>query len=65
MDQFVHIEFLADRGGAAKLKKEASYDEIGKHKCEWATRIGSYLNLHANQSPSFNYLLSKLNQICG
>lgn len=60
-------EYMADvvvNGGAAKLKKETTYYEIGKHKCEWATQVGSYLNLHNNKSPSFNYLLSKLKQIC-
>ncbi len=62
-------EYLADtvyNGGARKLKKNAtSYFEIGEQKCIWADEIGIHLNLHNNRSPSFNYLLSKLDMLCG
>lgn len=61
-------EYLADAvfpGGVARLIKEAaSYAEIGKQKCEWAKRIGEHMDIDNNRSPSFNYLLSKINQIC-
>jgi len=62
-------EYLAEAiysGGVAKLKRVAtSYYEIGEQKCIWADKIGTNLNLRNNQSPSFNYLLSKLDTICG
>jgi hypothetical protein len=53
-------EKLADvvfPGGSAELKKAPFY-EIGKQKSVWAATIGQYLDLAANQSPSFNCLLS-------
>jgi hypothetical protein len=61
-------ELLADivyLGGVAKLKKNAvSYYEIGEQKCMWATKIGEYMELRHNNSPSFNYLLAKIDQLC-
>lgn len=55
-------EILADvvyRGGITKMKKECqSYKEIGAIKAEWADRIGQYMQLNSNRSPSFNkYIL--------
>lgn len=51
-------EVLADMvypKGVSKLKKKSGdgYAEIGKAKCEWADQIGRYLDLHNNQSPSY------------
>ena len=48
--------------GLSKLKKKSgdSYTEIGKAKCEWADRIGEYLHLHNNQSPSYQYFIDAL-----
>lgn len=61
-------EYLADvvySGGISKLKKDAtSYYEIGKFKCECAKRIGEYMDIGRNISPSFNYFISKLDLIC-
>lgn len=57
-------EILADavyRGGRVKLIKEShSYQDIGTVKCEWAKNIGEHLDIHKNQSPSFNYFLSEI-----
>lgn len=62
-------EYLADAiysGGIKRLKRNStSYYEIGEQKCLWADKIGAYLNLRKNRSPSFNYLLSKLDMLCG
>lgn len=57
-------EILADvvyPGGSEKLKKN-TYVEIGKCKCEWASRIGSHLDMGRNISPSFNYFISEINK---
>jgi|GEM_PF-5926863 len=40
-----------------------SYYEIGKQKCIWADKIGINMDLRKNKSPSFNYLLSKLDSL--
>ena len=57
-------EILADavyRGGSVKLKKESrSYQDIGTVKCEWAKNIGERLDIHNNQSPSFNYFIGEV-----
>ncbi|WP_278337002.1 hypothetical protein [Eisenbergiella massiliensis] len=34
--------------------------EIGKAKSEWAAKIGIYLDLANNQSPSFQYFINSL-----
>lgn len=49
-------------GGLVALKKKSksSYSEIGKAKCEWADKIGIYLTLDTNVSPSFQYFLNQL-----
>lgn len=61
-------EKLADvvyRGGIKNFRKVApTGPQQGKYKCDWATQIGSHLNLRNNKSPSFNYLLSKLDLLC-
>lgn len=58
-------EVLADMvypKGLSKLKKKAgdAYTEIGKAKCEWADRIGKYIHLHENHSPSYQYFIAEL-----
>lgn len=61
-------ECLADivyKGGFQALKKDASsYYEIGLFKCECAKKIGEFLNIRSNNSPSFNYFLTKLDLFC-
>ena len=48
-----------------KIKQlNMQYYDIGKIKCEWAKNIGSHLNLQANTSPSFNYFMHKLDELC-
>lgn len=48
--------------GLKRLKKKAagSYFEIGKAKYEWADRIGKYLRLHENASPSYKAFIGEL-----
>lgn len=58
-------EVLADivyPRGVARLKKKAAgcYPVIGKAKCEWADKIGGYLSLHKNSSPSYQYFIHEL-----
>ena len=49
-------------GGLTALKKRSggAYMEIGKAKSEWAAKIGIYLDLANNQSPSFQYFINSL-----
>ncbi len=58
-------EVLADMvypKGLSELRKKAgnAYTEIGKAKCEWADRIGRYLRLHGNNSPSYQHFINEL-----
>lgn len=57
-------ELLADAvypGGLIKLRRNCpTYKEIGSCKCEWAQKIGTYMDPENNQSPSFQYFLSEL-----
>lgn len=57
-------EFLADvvfKGGINKFRKECpTYREVGKYKVEWAEKIGTYLDLSNNKSPSFQKFISAL-----
>jgi len=59
-------EKLADiiyKGGIKQMKKDcSSYAEIGKIKCEWAEKIGQYMVLENNKSPSFKYFIQELNK---
>ena len=48
---------------AAKYLKSAAYPEIGKQKTEWAQRIGSYMDINNNASPSFNCFKQKLEEL--
>lgn len=57
-------EILADavyEGGMKKFIKACpTFHEIGKCKAEWAEKIGSYMILDDNVSPSFQYFLSEI-----
>lgn len=58
-------EVLADivyPKGLSGLRKKAgnAYTEIGRAKCEWADRIGRYIRLHENNSPSYQYFINEL-----
>ncbi len=58
-------EVLADivyPHGFLILKKKANgnYSEIGKAKCEWADKIGKYIHLYENISPSYQYFIGEL-----
>lgn len=59
---------LADvvyKGGLLQLKRDSNtYYEIGKQKCLWAQEIGKNMDIRNNNSPSFNYFISKLDSIC-
>ncbi|USR91864.1 DUF4276 family protein [Phormidium yuhuli AB48] len=55
-------EKLADAlfpGGSKQLTKQG-WQAIGKQKTEWAKTISPYMNVDANQSPSFCYFRDKL-----
>lgn len=60
-------EVLADAihpGGRNALSKtKVPYSVIGAAKCEWARKIGSKLQADRNASPSFQTLLSGLQEI--
>lgn len=62
-------ECLADivyKGGVNKLKKDKSnYYEIGKFKCECAKKIGQFMDINNNESPSYNYFIKKLDSFVG
>lgn len=50
-------------GGLAKFKKDnKTYQEVGKLKCEWAEKIGNYMDLNQNLSPSFNYFVAAIKE---
>ena len=57
-------EVLADiltKDGIGQFKKEnPTFVEVGKRKSEWAERIGFYLNIKDNISPSFRYFIDEL-----
>lgn len=57
-------EKLADAvytGGLARMKKECpTFVEIGKQKSEWAKRIGVFMDLDRNESPSFRFFLDAI-----
>lgn len=61
-------EYLADvvyKGGVQALKRTAtSYYEIGAFKCDCASKIGEWLEIRKNTSPSFNYFIGKLDSFC-
>ena len=58
-------EILADatyHGGYKKFMKDCgnTYSEIGKHKCEWAEKIGQYMIWERNCSPSFKLFMTEI-----
>ena len=57
-------EKLADivyPGGYTRMKKERqSFVEIGECKYEWAKKIGTYMDLDKNQSPSFQHFIREI-----
>ncbi len=50
------------KSGLSGLRKKAgnAYTEIGKAKKEWADRIGIFMDLENNRSPSFQYFITSL-----
>lgn len=51
----------AYKGGFGKMKRDCfTYREIGRNKAEWADKIGRYLSLDRNVSPSFNFFVREL-----
>ena len=61
-------EKLADitlsRDMARRLKNaNTAYFEIGRQKTEWAQKIGPYMNINNNASPSFNCFKQKLQEL--
>ncbi len=48
--------------GLSRLRKKSggSYSEIGKAKCEWADKIGKYIHLYENVSPSYQYFINEI-----
>ncbi|VAW48353.1 hypothetical protein MNBD_GAMMA02-997 [hydrothermal vent metagenome] len=58
-------EYLADivyKGGANKLKKEG-WQKVGLQKSIWAKKIGEFMNVNSNKSPSFKYFKKTLNNL--
>ena len=50
-------------GGLLRFEKDCpTYIEKGKLKFEWATKIGSYMDLENNLSPSFNRFINEIKQ---
>lgn len=50
------------KNGLSGLRKKAgnAYTEVGKAKKEWADRLGAFMDLEHNHSPSFQYFVSNL-----
>jgi len=77
MDQQEYAEYKQDKAigtwekladitlsrNAAKRLKEAAYPEIGGQKIEWAQKIGVYMDINHNASPSFNCFKKKLEEL--
>jgi len=58
-------ELLADAvlpGGLKELQK-GGYQGVGFQKSIWAEKIAPHMDLNNNSSPSFNYFLSKINNL--
>lgn len=57
-------EILANavyKGGLKQFKKDCpTFREVGKYKSEWADKIGEYLSLEENLSPSFQRFLGAI-----
>ena len=49
------------KGGLQQFRKDfPAYPEAGKKKSEWAQKIGAFMRLDENKSPSFQSFLSEL-----
>ena len=60
-------ELLADaisQGGATGLKNKG-WQAVGREKSIWATRIAPYMDVEANNSPSFGYFRQKIQELMG
>ncbi|MDR2169713.1 MAG: DUF4276 family protein [Planctomycetaceae bacterium] len=58
-------ECLADaiyKGGSVLLSKKG-WQAVGLEKSRWAEKISPHMNVEKNESPSFNYLRQKLNEL--
>ena len=58
-------ELLADavfRGGVNRLKKEG-WKSVGREKSAWAERIAPHMNVEVNQSPSFRYFRTRIQEL--
>ena len=57
-------EVLAEaiyKGGLKRLREECTtFVEIGSCKCEWAKKIGQFMDVDSNLSPSFNYFVDEV-----
>jgi len=57
-------EILAEivyEGGMKKFAKECpTFIEAGIIKCEWAEKIGQYMNIDNNMSPSFQFFIREI-----
>lgn len=58
-------ELLGDavHPGGIKALKKLPYPEVGRLKCEWASRIGEHMDVTANRSPSFQTFRAKIAQL--
>jgi hypothetical protein len=77
MNQRVYSEYLQDSvidtwekladitlsPKAARNLKKVGYPEVGRQKYEWAQKIGVYMDIHNNRSPSFNCFKRKLEEL--
>lgn len=60
-------ELLADAvydGGRQRLSS-CAWSVIGTEKCSWAEKIGQYMNVNNNKSPSFNYFRKTMKKLAG
>lgn len=55
-------DMLTKNGIKEFLSKNHSVYEIGQKKYEWAEKIGKYMNIRNNKSPSFNRFLAALDK---
>ena len=52
-------------GGLTKMLKECpTYREKGTVKSEWAEKIGAFMDISNNNSPSFNYFINEIKNRC-
>ena len=61
-------ELLADmltRNGIGSFRRmNPSSGDVGACKCEWASKIGSRMDIRENRSPSFQFLIAALDERC-